>query len=105
LKEVLSVATETTRQIVQENPEIEAYRLGLLQDVQRFIGGQITGVDPVTGAPVTRGMPPAFQVAGLSPMQQQAAQLAQQGIGTYQPYLQSATDLMRQGAMPRKMLD
>ena len=49
------MATETTRQIVQENPEIEAYRLGLLQDVQRFIGGQITGqvpvIDPRTGQP------------------------------------------------------
>ena len=32
-------------------------------------------------------------------MQQQAAQLAQQGIGTFQPFLQSATDLTRQGAM------
>ena len=63
------MATETTRQIVQENPEIEAYRLALLQDVQRFIGGQITGIDPVTKQPVMRGMPPAFQVAGLSPMQ------------------------------------
>ena len=32
-------------------------------------------------------------------MQQQAAQLTQQGLGTYQPYLQNATNLMRQAAM------
>ena len=108
------MATETQTTIVQENPEIEAYRLGLLQDVQRFIRGQITGqipsIDPVTGEvrtdadgnpimeTVTRAQPPAFQVAGLTPMQQQAALMAQQGIGMYQPYLQQAVDMGRQGA-------
>ena len=108
------MATETQTTIVQENPEIEAYRIGLLQDVQRFIRGQITGqipsIDPVTGEvrtdadgnpimeTVTRAEAPAFQVAGLTPMQQQAALMAQEGIGMYQPYLQQAVDMGRQGA-------
>ena len=92
------MANEVTTQIVQENPQIEAYRLGLLNNVQRFIAGQITGIDPETQQPVTRGMPPAFQIAGLSPMQQQAAQLTQQGLGTYQPYLQNALNLSQTGA-------
>ena len=91
------MATETQTTIVQENPQIEAYRIGLLQDVQNFIRSQITGVD-AQGNPVVRAQPPAFQVAGLTPMQQQAALMAQQGIGMYQPYLQQAVDMGRQGA-------
>lgn len=85
------MATETTRQIIQENPEIEAYRLGLLQSVQQFINQNLGEMPP---PPIT---PPAYQVAGLTPMQQQAAQLAQQGIGGYQPYLQQGLGAMRAG--------
>ena len=85
------MATETTRQIIQENPEIEAYRLGLLQSVQQFINQNLLEMPP---PPIT---PPAYQVAGLTPMQQQAAQLAQQGIGGYQPYLQQGLGAMRAG--------
>jgi hypothetical protein len=85
------VATETTRQIIQENPDIEAYRLGLLQSVQKFINENLAQMPP---PPVT---PPSFQVAGLTPMQQQAAQMAQQGIGAYQPYLKQGLGAMRAG--------
>ena len=38
---------------------------------------------------------PTEQVAGFSPLQQQAAQMAQQGIGAYQPYLQAAQQGMQ----------
>lgn len=79
---------ETTRQIIQENPEIEAYRLGLLSDTTDFIRRQL-GDGGV--------LPPAYQVAGLSPAQQQAMQMAQSGIGMYQPFLQSGLDRLRQG--------
>ena len=85
------MATETTRQIIQENPDIEAYRLGLLQSVQKFINENLAQMPP---PPVT---PPSFQVAGLTPMQQQAAQMAQQGIGAYQPYLKQGLGAMRAG--------
>lgn len=85
------MATETTRQIVQENPDIEAYRLGLLQSVQQFINENLGEMPP---PPVT---PPAYQVAGLTPMQQQAAQMVQQGIGGYEPYLQAGLGAMRAG--------
>ena len=56
------MAVDTTIQRIQENPEIEAYRIGLLQDVTDFIreNAQLAPDAPV--------MPPAFQVAGLDPM-------------------------------------
>tara|TARA_B110000858_G_scaffold189732_1_gene236812 strand:- start:1741 stop:2736 length:996 start_codon:yes stop_codon:yes gene_type:complete len=69
----------TTEQIVtnRQDPAIEAYRLGLLEDTQKFISDQIgTGVTP-----------PDYQVAGLSPSEQAAVMASQEGVGAYQPYL------------------
>ena len=64
-------------QIVREDPAIEAYRLGLLQDVQGFIKKQIEeGV-----------LPPDYQVAGLSGLEQAGVREAQGGIGAYEPYI------------------
>ena len=40
---------------------------------------------------------PMRQVAGLSPTQVSAMNLAQQGIGSFQPFLQQATDAQAQG--------
>lgn len=85
------MATETTRQIIQEDPNIEAYRLGLLQAVRGFIDQNLAQMPP---PPVT---PPSFQVAGLTPLQQQAAQMVQQGIGAYQPYTAQGLAAMRAG--------
>ena len=85
------MATETTRQIIQEDPNIEAYRLGLLQAVRGFIDQNLAQMPP---PPVT---PPSFQVAGLTPLQQQAAQMVQQGIGAYQPYTTQGLAAMRAG--------
>lgn len=65
--------TTTQTQIVREAPEIEAYKLGLLQLAQQ------RGAIPVDI--------PAAQVADLSPEQRQALQMAQMGIGTYLPFL------------------
>ena len=42
-------------------------------------------------------LPPAYQVAGLTPLQQEAAVLARSGIGSYQPYMQAGLDAMRRG--------
>jgi len=41
---------------------------------------------------------PNIQVAGLTPEQIQAGQLANQGVGAYSPFIQSATNLTTQGA-------
>ncbi len=41
---------------------------------------------------------PNIQVAGLTPEQIQAGQLAGQGVGAYAPYMQQATALTQQGA-------
>ena len=72
------MANETTTQIVREAPELEAYKLGLMKTAQ--------GLEMPTL--------PSYQVAGLSPQQQAAIKLGQQGIGAYQPYMQAgAADL------------
>lgn len=76
----------TQEQIVtnRQDPAIEAYRLGLLGDVQGYIKNQIaSGVAP-----------PDYQIAGLAPGEQAAIKAAQEGLGAYQPYLQSGTDTL-----------
>tara|TARA_Y100001972_G_scaffold125322_1_gene176296 strand:- start:189 stop:1349 length:1161 start_codon:yes stop_codon:yes gene_type:complete len=72
-----------TTQIVQENPQIEAYRLGLLADVQDLVRQRI--------AQGTEALPPPVQVAGLSDLEKSAIALGQQGVGAFQPFLQGAT--------------
>jgi len=82
-----------TTQIVQENPQIEAYRLGLLADVQDLVRQRVqAGTD---------ALPPAYQVAGLSGLEQSAAALGQQGVGAFQPYIQGGVEqvLAGQGAI------
>lgn len=71
-------------QIYRETPEIEAYKLGLLKEAQRLYG-----TEPLTL--------PAFEVAGLSAGQQQAANLARQGIGVYDPFFQAGSNALTQG--------
>jgi len=87
----------TTTSIVMENPAIEAYRLGLLEDTQKLVRGRMGD----------EGLPPTYQVAGLSGLENQAAALGQAGIGSYVPYLQGAVNqvtagqgLVRDAALP-----
>jgi len=71
------MATETS--IVREAPEIEAYKLGLLESAQKLADQPITL--------------PVQQIAGMSQLQQDAiaaAAPATGGIGGYQQYLQAA---------------
>lgn len=75
--------SSTQTQIIKEDPEIEAYRIGLLNSAKNLVSSPTTI--------------PANQVAGLSPFEQQAMSLAQQGIGGYQPYLNTGTQAL-QGA-------
>ena len=71
------VASTVQTQFIREDPAIEAYRLGLLKDTQGFIKQQIeAGV-----------LPPDYQVAGLSGLEQAGAGLAGEGIGAYEQYI------------------
>jgi hypothetical protein len=79
---------DVTTQIIREDPQVEAYRLGLLADVQGFIQNQLQN---------QAALPPPVQVAQLSGLEQQAAQLGAQGIGQYQPYLSQAVQTMGAG--------
>jgi hypothetical protein len=81
------MATETQVSITRQDPAIEAYRLGLLKDTQGYIKQEIA-----------KGtLPPDFQIANLTPEQQQAISMASQGVGAYQPYLQAGTQTLGQG--------
>lgn len=77
------MATETVEQIVREAPKIEEYKLNLLEAARQ--------------QSETPYQLPAYQVAGMSPQQVQAEQLAQAGIGAYQPYLEAAGQGIVQG--------
>ena len=81
------MADSTTTSIVQENPAIEAYRLALLQDTKNLIKGRMGDA----------GLPPNYQVAGLTGLENQAAALGQAGIGSYVPYLQGAVNQVTAG--------
>jgi hypothetical protein len=68
--------TTVQEQIVRESPEIEAYKLGLLQLAKQR-----------AETPVNI---PAMQAAEFTPQQTLALQLAGAGIGSYAPYMESA---------------
>ena len=75
------MATETI--IQREAPEVEAYKLGLLQEAQRLYQTPM-------------GLP-AVEAAGLSMGEQQALDLARQGVGSFEPYLQAGSQGITQG--------
>lgn len=70
------MATETV--ITREAPEIEAYKLGLLEQAKTLVD-----------QPPTGGLP-ALTSQGLTTEQQQAIDAASAGIASYQPYLTAA---------------
>jgi hypothetical protein len=72
-----------TGQIVREAPEIEAYKLGLVESA-RQLSQQPMYI-------------PATEAAGLSPTQVQAIDFAKQGIGAFEPYIQGASQAVTQG--------
>jgi len=71
------VETTTQEYITRESPEIEAYKLGLL-DVAKKVSEQPVKI-------------PGMEIAGMSPQQQDALRMASQGIGVYQPYMNQAS--------------
>lgn len=77
------MATETTEQIVREAPEIEAYKLGLLQSAKSLADVGLT--------------PPAYQIAGFSAPQTEAIEAGLAGIGAYQPFLAAGSEALGYG--------
>ena len=73
----------TQEQIIREAPEIEAYKLGLLESAKKL-----------AESPMEL---PAYQAAPLSQLQQGAMGLAQQGIGSYAPFLQAGQQAVQAG--------
>jgi len=83
------MAEETvTQQIVREAPEIEAYKLKLLQEAQRLAFNQ-------GGGQTLAEQLPGYQVAGFSPAQQAAIRAAEaQGVGAFTPYMTAANQAL-----------
>jgi len=72
----------------RQDPAIEAYRLGLLADVQGYIKNQIEqGV-----------VPPDYQISDLSQNELSAIGAAGQGVGAYQPFLDTGSESLGAGA-------
>jgi hypothetical protein len=87
------MANTTQTQIVREDPAIEAYRLGLLESAKQL-----------ADRPVSL---PQYQVAGMTGLQNLAAQRAETGVGSFIPFIQAGSGALgagqtqiQQGAMP-----
>jgi len=76
------MATETQEIIQRESPDIEAYKLGLMEQAKQL-----------TSAPPTGGLP-GITSQGMTSAQQQALSAAQSGLSGYMPYLQSGQATM-----------
>jgi len=92
---------ETTTYIQQLPENIQQYQEQLLATIfgtpaQGTPGeeGYVPGTPGLVGTP--KPIAP-YQIAGFSPAQQQAFQMAQQGLGAYQPYLSAAGQTMGAG--------
>ena len=92
------MAEETvTQQIVREAPEIEAYKLKLLQEAQALAFNQKLDADgKVVGTtPTLASQLPEYQVAGFSPAQTAAMRAASDtGVGSYTPYMDAANQAL-----------
>lgn len=75
------------QQIVREAPEIEAYKLRLLEEAQK-LAFQPGFADQI----------PGYQVAGFSPAQLAAIRAAEsRGVGAYNPYIEAANTALGRG--------
>lgn len=70
-------------QYVREAPEVEAYKLGLLQEAQNLYNQPMSI--------------PAVEAAGLSGTELQGIDFAKQGVGAFEPYIQAASQGVTQG--------
>jgi hypothetical protein len=107
----------TQETVVREDPYTEAYKRGLFESVFGLVNQQMgfeqvpTGKTDAAGNPIvetrpimdTSGRPvgpayaPTQQVAGMSPMQQQARALLQENLGAGQDYLQGGLGSVMRG--------
>ena len=100
------------QQIVREAPEIEAFKLQLLEQARALAFDQVPQRDEAgnvlrdaSGRVLYQNAPrtmaeqiPGYQVAGFSPAQQAAMRAAeQQGVGAFMPYVQAANVGLAQG--------
>ena len=83
------MAEETvTQQIVREAPEIEAYKLKLLQEAQKLAFNQ-------SGGQTLAQQLPGYQVAGFNKAQTDAMRAAEtQGVGAFTPYMTAANQAL-----------
>jgi len=70
-------------QVQREAPDIEARKLGLMAEAKRLYESPFSL--------------PAIEAAGLSLGEQQAMDLARQGIGAYEPFIQGGSQAITQG--------
>ena len=107
----------TQETVVREDPYTEAYKRGLFESVFGLVNQQMgfeqvpTGKTDAAGNPIvetrpimdTSGRPvgpayaPTQQVAGMSPMQQQARALLQENLGAGQDYLRGGLGSVMRG--------
>ena len=88
----------TAQQTYQyEAPEIQARKIGLMDIAGRLAQGE---------TPSYAGLQiPTQQIAGFDPQQTQAFNLASQGIGSYQPYMNLASQYATKAADPTSYQD
>jgi hypothetical protein len=106
----------TQETVVREDPYTEAYKRGLFESVFGLVNQQMgfeqvpTGKYDEAGNPIVETRPimdggrpvgpayaPTQQVAGMSPMQQQARALLQENLGAGQDYLQGGLGSVMRG--------
>ena len=76
----------STQTVIQrEAPDIEALKIGLMEQAK-----SLTGTEPEGGLP-------NIQVAGADPLQTAASDLAATGIGAYQPFLTAGQSALSSG--------
>ena len=80
------MATETQVQYTREAPEIEAYKIGLLEQAKNLVS-----------APPEGGLP-QYETAGMTPEGLQALNAASSGLGNYMPYLNAGFNTMGSAA-------
>ena len=102
-----------TQEIIErEDPYTEAYKRGLFESAFDLVNQRL-GFErrPIPGAVDEAGnqifetvetgtgqlFPPTRQVAGLTPMQQQARMLAQENLGGFMPYIQGGLGGLQRG--------
>jgi hypothetical protein len=71
-----------SEQFVREAPDIEAYKVGLMQSAKALTAPTL----------------PDYQIAGMAPQQTEAIKQGQAGIGAYQPFLTAGGQNVTQGA-------